>query len=167
MLIYQILPSGELGDNREISFADGCPVGWTRKVPPLEIPTGQVALWNGADWRIADPVTASSDQIAARRYEVENGGVTVPVSTGTYLFDTSRENRSMWLAVRLEATANPTLEQEWKPLGASHFVILTNADILAVCEAVYAHVAACFAHEKQLLSNPPALSALDEGWPPN
>ena len=102
---------------------------------------------------------ATPADIAAARWRVENGGVAVAVSTGTHRFDTTRENRSMWLALQLQAQANPTLSQGWKTLDHG-FVVLAAADILAVCAAVYAHVEACFAREAQLIANPPALADL-------
>lgn len=96
---------------------------------------------------------ATAADIAAHRYTREESGVVVSTSSGQHLFDTSRENRSMWLAVQIAAQANPTLSQGWKTLDHG-FVLLTNADILVVAAAVYAHVADCFRKESVLLAAP-------------
>jgi hypothetical protein len=112
------------------------------------------------------PVTlATPADIAAFRYGVETGGVAVTVSAGIHRFDTTRENRVMWLAMQGQAQANPGLVQGWKTLDEV-FVPLTAADILVIVAAIFAHIAACFAKEAQLLANPPALAALRAAnWP--
>ena len=131
----------------------------------IGIPANGVPSPEAVEHDIANPpqVLTTPADIAAERWRVENGGVVVAVSTGTHRFDTTRENRSMWLALQLQAQANPALAQGWKTLDHG-FVVLTAADILTVCAAVYAHVEACFAREAQLIANPPALADLNAAF---
>ena len=105
------------------------------------------------------PLATPAD-IAAHRYEVETGGILYTLAAGgTHRFDTTRENRVMWLAMQGRATAHPAMTQAWKTLDGQ-FVTLTAADILAIVAAIFAHIAACFALEAALLAAPPALADL-------
>jgi hypothetical protein len=120
---------------------------------PVELPTEPEQL------------VATAEQIAAYRWQIENGGVTVLIDGTPHRFDTTRENRAMWLAVQLQAMANPSFSQPWKTLDGV-FIHLTAAQILTVCTAVYGHVAACFGREAQLAANPPTVADLPTaGWP--
>lgn len=143
---------GHEGDSYVISTHDGRTIG---------IAANGECSPDNVEHDIANPpqVIATPADIAAHRWAVENGGVTVTLGGAAHRFDTTRENRAMWLALRLEATANPALSQSWKTLDGV-FVELSAADVLTVCAAVYAHVAASFAAEAALLANPPTLGDL-------
>lgn len=130
-------------------------------------PAGQLCDPARAAADIAEAITnppiilATPADIAAHRYEIETGGIlyTLPNGGGIHRFDTTRENRVMWLAMQGLATAHPGLTQSWKTLEGD-FVTLTATDILAIVAAIFAHIAACFAGEAALLANPPALADL-------
>lgn len=115
-------------------------------------------------WMSEAPV-ATLAQIAEHRWKVENGGVTVVIEGTPHRFDTTRENRATWLAVQMQAMANPSFTQLWKTLDGE-WLTLTAAQVLAVCAAISAHVATCFAAEALLAANPPPLADLPgAGWP--
>lgn len=120
---------------------------------PNHNPHTHNCLLTPTGWTLEEnpPRFATPEEIAQYRYEVENKGVLVDLGElGTHSFDTSRENRSMWLAVQLQALSNPEFVQQWKTLGGD-FLTLNASQILLVCGKVYGHVAACFAKEAELV----------------
>lgn len=131
--------------------------------PVTDAMQAKVQAWHAAGAVPDYSALATPDQIAEARYAVETGGVSVVTSTGTHRFDTRREIEARWINLRLAAMANPAFTQGWKTLDHG-FVVLTAADILAVCAAVEAHVAAAFTREAQLLASPPALAALEAAF---
>lgn len=96
---------------------------------------------------------ATTSEIAAYRWKIETGGVNVTVSTGTHKFDSSRENRVMWVALASIAQSNPSYVQSWKTLN-SVFIQLTASDIITIYTTIFNHIALCFEIESELLSNP-------------
>jgi hypothetical protein len=146
--------TGHEGNAYLIATADGRTLG---------IPANGEPSPAAVEADIANPpvVRATPADIAAHRYEIETGGIlyTLPNGVGTHRFDTTRENRVMWLAMQGLATAHPGMTQAWKTLEGD-FVTLTAADILAIVTAIFAHIAACFAIEAALLAAPPALADL-------
>lgn len=150
---------------------------WLADQATYETDTG-ATIYSGADEPSLDDASdciqnprtmpspvATPAQIAAYRWQVENGGVSVAIGGTPYRFDTTRENRATWLALRMEAQGNPAIVQPWKTLEGT-FIQLSAADVLTVCEAVYMHVAVCFSIEEALLSNPPTVAELlNAGWP--
>ena len=105
---------------------------------------------------------AARDAIKARRKQAMNSGMTVsgvPVHT-----DDQSQSRIMGAA--LAATIDPDTTVKWK-VSDGGFVMLDAPTIIAIAQAVRAHVQACFDREAELLA---ALSAGDEydidaGWP--
>ena len=135
----------------------------TANEPVTDAMQAKVQAWYDAGAVPDYSAPATPDQIAEARYAVEAGGVSVATSSGTHRVDTRREIEARWINLRLAAMANPAFTQGWKTLDHG-FVVLTAADIFAVCAAVEAHVAAAFTREAQLLANPPALEALEAAF---
>lgn len=101
--------------------------------------------------------------IAHRRYAAEISGTTL---AGMPL-DTGRDSQALITGAALAAMLDPGYTVRWKT--AAGFVELEAAQIIAVAQAVRAHVQACFDREAELLA---ALEAdtftpdmLEEGWP--
>ncbi len=141
--------------------------GWDQNPPQgaVEVPYPPPDArqgWTGEDW---GAVAATPETIAARRYQAETGGIVVsdmPVKT-------DRESQALFtgaaLAAKIAADAGESYSVNWKT-GAG-FVTLDGATILAVAQAVRAHVQACFDVEAVKLA---ALTAgepvdLEDGWP--
>lgn len=78
---------------------------------------------------------------AAKRYEVETGGITVNGAT----VDTSRDSQSMITGAYAYSQAHPEETIHFK--AASGWVTLDAATLAVIATAVGAHVQACFAVE--------------------
>lgn len=104
-----------------------------------------------------------TQQIAARRYAAETAGITV---SGIRV-DTSRDSQALITGAALSAMRDPAYVCRWKtPVG---FVELDAPEIMALADAVRAHVQACFDREAELLTaieeGEYSEEMLEEGWP--
>lgn len=105
--------------------------------------------------------------LAARRYEAEIGGVTV----GGIAVATDDRAKIMIAGARIKAEVDPNATFRWKT--AAGFVDLMAAQLIAISDAVLAHVQACFDREAELaaeidaLTDWQAIAAIDisAGWP--
>ena len=106
-------------------------------------------------------------EVAARRWERENAGVTV---SGKF-FSSDERTRTVLIGARVMAKEDAAYTADWK--FSNGFATLTAADLIAAANAVGAHVRACFAAEKAHIA---AIEALQdqqdvisynagEGWP--
>ena len=100
---------------------------------------------------VAPPVPTLEDlkerkkqEIAAARYEAETGGMEV---NGAFV-RTDRESQSMLTAAVLQAIQDSEYTCQWKT--ASGWVTLDTPTLIAMGQAVRAHVQACFDREKTL-----------------
>ena len=84
---------------------------------------------------------AKKAEIAAARYGAEIAGVSG--------IRTDRESQSLITGAALKASMDSTYSCRWKTEAG--FVTLTAAQIIAVADAVRAHVQSCFDHEAELL----------------
>lgn len=102
-------------------------------------------------------------QIAARRFEVETGGVTV---AGVKL-NTERDSQSLLTGAAFAASIDPDYRIKWK--AETGFVDLTGEQILGIASQVRAFVQACFNREAELLGavadGSITAEMLEEGWP--
>lgn len=78
---------------------------------------------------------------AAKRYEVETGGIVINGAA----IDTSRDSQSMITGAYAYSQANPGETIQFKAMGG--WVTLDAATMAAIATAVGAHVQACFAAE--------------------
>ena len=103
------------------------------------------------------------DQIAARRFEVETGGVTV---AGVKL-NTERDSQSLLTGAAFAATLDPAYHIKWK--AATGFVDLTGEQVIGLASQVRAFVQACFNREAELLGavadGSITAEMLEEDWP--
>jgi predicted secreted protein len=95
-------------------------------------------------------------EIAAARWKAETGGVMVESMT----IDTSRESQALVTGAALAATLDPDYTCQWKTAGG--FVTLTAAAVVAVAQAVRAHVQACFDREAELTVAVEAAETVEE-----
>ncbi|MEI2387472.1 DUF4376 domain-containing protein [Breoghania sp. JC706] len=80
--------------------------------------------------------------LAALRFDVETGGLTV----GTMEIATDRDSQGKILAARVKAADDPDFTTTWKALNG--WFVLDATAIVALSDAVLAHVAACFSAEE-------------------
>jgi len=85
------------------------------------------------------------EKIAAARYEAEIAGVTVNGLT----IDTGRDSQALITGAAVAAMLDNEYSLNWKT--ASGFIHLTAPEIIAVAQAVRAHVQACFDCEAELV----------------
>lgn len=105
--------------------------------------------------------------LAAKRFEVETGGITV----GGAQIRTDRESQGLIVGAKAAIDAAAIETVNWK--AANGWVELSGAQVTAIATAVAQHVQACFSHEKALAEaldaagSAPAILAvdLDSGWP--
>ena len=83
-------------------------------------------------------------EIAAARYARETAGTTV----NGVLIDTGRDSQALITGAALAAVIDSGYSLNWKT--ASGFIHLTAPEIIAVAQAVRAHVQACFDREAEL-----------------
>ena len=153
--------SGELGANKKWG-AEVLTLDVERKV--VQVARKQVPM-TAAEKAARDALVAAqwADQIAARRFQVETGGVTV---AGVKL-NTERDSQSLLTGAAFAASLDPGYHIKWK--AATGFVDLTGEQILGIASQVRAFVQACFNREAELLGavadGSITAEMLEEGWP--
>ena len=122
---------------------------WPTDTAPL---ASQVrALLDGGNYTIATyvppPVTKADldAHVAAARWAKEVAGITV----GEVHVETDDRSKLMIIGARKAAEADPQFMTQWK-VSTGIFVTLDAATIVAVSDAVAAHVAVCFAKEAEV-----------------
>lgn len=117
---------------------------------------------------LEDLRAAKLAELADRRWQAETGGTTV---AGTPI-KTDAESTGKITAAYVRASANPAFTVRWK-VDTGVFVTLDAATIIAIGDAVTAHVQACFDMEDTLTTailaaeDAAALGDIDieAGWP--
>ena len=170
MILYLWNEQGIFFSQVEVDAAGALPVRSTPTKPPKVTGT-QVARWAGSGWEKLEaapepePVTAPDwpGLIAARRYQVETGGVTVegiPVNT-------ERDSQALMTGAAFAASLDPNYQIKWK--AATGFVELNRDQVIGLASQVRAFVQACFNREAELLGfvadGSITTEMLDEGWP--
>ena len=153
--------SGELGTNKKWG-AEALTLDVERKV--VKVSRKQVAMTAAEKAARDEEVTAQwADQIAARRFQVETGGVTV---AGVKL-NTERDSQSLLTGAAFAASIDPAYHIKWK--AATGFVDLTGEQVIGLASQVRAFVQNCFNREAELLGavadGSITAEMLEEGWP--
>lgn len=128
----------------------------------------QAALWAQQQLQAlglataADVTTAALGILAARRYESETAGTTWnghPVAT-------DRQSQSLITGAVVASQLPGFTSVDWK-MADGEFVTLSASDVVAMAQAVVAHVTAAFANEQALKSAVTAdINAdIETGWP--
>jgi len=108
--------------------------------------------------------TQKKSAIAAARYEAETAGTTV----NGVLIDTGRDSQALITGAALAAVIDSSYSLNWKTENG--FIHLTAPEIIAVAQAVRAHVQTCFDREGELVALVDAaqtaeeLDAIDMTW---
>jgi hypothetical protein len=100
--------------------------------------------------------TRKKTEIAAARYEAEIAGVTV----NGVLIDTGRDSQALITGAALAAVIDSTYSLNWKT--ESGFIHLSALEIIAVAQAVRAHVQSCFDREGELVAQVDAAQNAEE-----
>lgn len=95
-------------------------------------------------------------EIAAARYEAEIAGTTV----NGILIDTGRDSQALITGAALAAVIDDSYSLNWKTENG--FIHLTASEIIAVAQAVRAHVQACFDREGELVAQVDAATTKEE-----
>lgn len=116
--------------------------------------------------------TQKKAAVAKKRYEIETAGITVAGSR----IKTDRESRATLTDTWVRVQQAPTVLIDWK--GENGWVQLDKAAVESTCDAVGAHVQACFTAERahhvaiDALAADPATTGADmdaydinTGWP--
>lgn len=161
---YFIGPSGYFEAITDIATPDGA----------TEVPKRprSDATWDGSAWSTPSLTVLRAEKLEAlrlRRNVARDGGVVV---SGTPI-PTDEQTRAVLTAARLKTvTDDPFSVPDWK-VDNGVFATLTQVQIIAISDAVAAHVQACFTRERALTdlinaaTTVTALDAidLDTGWP--
>lgn len=95
-------------------------------------------------------------EIAHARWAAETGGITLQGMT----IRTDRESQGLITGAALKAIQDAEYSCSWKTDGG--FVQLSAPQVLAIADAVRAHVQACFDHERALLAIIDAAGTLED-----
>lgn len=104
-------------------------------------------------------------EIAAARYAAETAGTTV----NGIMIDTGRDSQALITGAALAAMLDENYSLNWKT--ASGFIHLSAPEIIAVAQAVRAHVQSCFDREGELVAlvdaaeTPEDLDEIIISWP--
>lgn len=137
----------------------------------LDLATGEITQKPVSQRSLTEIRDALFASLSDRRWRAETAGIVV----GGAPIRTDRESQSVLTGAYVQATGNPDFAVRWK-VGAGQFVTLNAATIIAIGDAVTAHVQACFDHEDQLTTailtafgagDRAALESFDleAGWP--
>lgn len=99
----------------------------------------------------AKPAPTTDELIAhaaARRWQVETAGITA----GGVMVATDDRSKSLIMGARMAADKDPGFTTRFKPVGGG-FVTVDAPAIIAISDALLAHVAACFAIEAQVVAD--------------
>lgn len=113
----------------------------------IEPPTKIVPVEDGQP-QTEHPGLTLQDYAAAKRWEKEVGGIEVNGLTVA----TDDRSKMMISGARVAAEANSVFTTQWKA-GDGVFVTIDAAAVIAISDAVLAHVSDCFALEAQVLAD--------------
>ncbi|KAB2655872.1 DUF4376 domain-containing protein [Brucella tritici] len=112
----------------------------------LDAPTKVVPVENGEP-QVNHPGMTLQEYAAAKRWEKEVGGIEINGLTVA----TDDRSKTMISGARVAAMANPEFTTAWKGAGGEFVPLDANA-VIAISDAVLAHVSYCFATEAQVLA---------------
>lgn len=115
----------------------------------------RIALWQSPDGTLTTPPVSDTGAdfdlpayAAHKRWEKEVGGIEVNGLTVA----TDDRSKTMISGARVAAMANPDFTTSWKGAGGEFVPLDANA-VIAISDAVLAHVSNCFAAEAQVLAD--------------
>lgn len=108
-----------------------------------------------SDWKVSALKASLKTYAAARRFEIETGGINFHGRT----FATDRASQSMISAAYSYALLAPDVTVQFKT--SEGFTAMTSADISSLAAAVAMHVQSCFAKEASIVEAIDAGSIVD------
>lgn len=155
----------------------GTPPGWVDAEPPTVTAPWKRARWISSGWEeINWPVVVPLDQRKARmldelaeiKWQRELAG---PLFNGVRV-EASDRAKTLVLGVRTRAKENANTARRWK-IAPGQYVMLDAAALIALGDAIDAHVTACFDREAALADVIVAATShaqldavnLNSGWP--
>lgn len=170
------------GDGNALTDAELEAHGWYPVAAADDVPDGKIVVSTSielidglpkyvdvlADIPFTDMRATKLAALAERRWQAETGGMVI----GGVPIKTDRESTGTITAAYVQASGNPAMTVRWK-VDTGVFVTLDAATIIAIGDAVTAHVQACFDNEDVLTTailaaeDQTALDAVDieAGWP--
>lgn len=112
------------------------------------MPTKIVPATDAGQPETSHPGMTLQEYAAAKRWEKEVGGIEINGLTVA----TDDRSKTMISGARVAAMANPDFTTAWKGSGGE-FVPLDASAVVAISDAVLAHVSNCFAIEAQVLAD--------------
>ena len=109
-----------------------------------------------ADFTLEQAKAKATADMAAKRYEVETGGMTV----NGMAVSTDRDSQGLVLGAAFAANLDPAYVVKWKT--ADGFVDLDAATVIALAQAIRAHVQAAFDREAEVVALIDAATTVDE-----
>lgn len=94
-----------------------------------------------------EPIFTLPEYAADKRWRVENGGI---YFHGIHIATDDR-SKTMIMGARIKSNIDPNYTVGWKGADGTFFTI-TAAQIIAISDAVLAHVDSCFATEAEIIS---------------
>lgn len=124
------------------------------------------AVYSPTDKPLSDVKAAKLAKLAQKRWEVECGGITVAEAT----IATDDRSKTLMNGKYRTAEKNPDATHRWK--GPAGEITMTSAQVIAIGDAVSAHVQACFDRELDLIAEVEAAATvaavraidINSGW---
>lgn len=138
------------------------PLTWTQHygTPSIEIADGRAtATYPVLDYSPDEVAGILEAAKSAKRAEIASARF-VAETAGIDGIKTDRESQSLITGAALQAFVDPDYTCRWK--GVDGFIELTAPQILAIADAVRAHVQGCFDREAELLPIIEAAETLDD-----
>lgn len=115
--------------------------------PDVALPTKEVPIAETTPDQVVDLNQSLQLYTAEKRWQKETGGFEL---NGMYIATDDR-SKLMLSGARVAAEADPDFTTQWKAADGA-FVSLSASQLVAISNAVLAHVSKCFALEAQVLS---------------
>lgn len=115
--------------------------------PDVALPTKEVPIAEAMPDQAVDIKKSLQLYTAEKRWQKETGGFEL---NGLYIATDDR-SKLMLSGARVAAEADPNFTTQWKTADGA-FVSLSAPQLVAISNAVLAHVSMCFALEAQVLS---------------
>jgi hypothetical protein len=121
-----------------------------------------IARHKTAAARASEELAAIKGFVASRRDEAISAGIVI----GNFPVQTDDLSQQRITGAAVAALIDPTTTVDWK-MGGGEFVTLDAPTIIAIAQAVRAHVQACFDHERTLLEliDNGETPDINSGWP--
>lgn len=133
----EVIDSERIGKKGTPRFPEAFGMAMPTKIVPAD----------GNEHQIDQPTLSLQDYAAAKRWEKEVGGISIQ---GLQVASDDR-SKMMIAGARVAAAADPNFTTQWKAQDGS-FATIDAPAIIAISNAILAHVSNCFSIEAQVIS---------------